>query len=649
MVKSQLVRGRFYVVKLEGTKDASWGADTVVQLIESDKTGIRCQRKDGTSLVLKTARFVVREVPGFDALVQEAERNARVVEAVKQHNATSPPNPWPERVQKGGQHTLATTDADLDNYNPVPEESKMKQSAFPVPKSNKNDAPHLIVVARAGTGKTTTLVEGLKVVLLQSISSHITPSPQQQAVWDSLALSRGVSPGSVCFAAFNKSIADELKRRVPAGVTASTMHGLGYAAVRNAYGNVKVDEGRVQNLLSQVAKKDIRELRREDSDAVFATERLVSLCKMNLVWHDLDDTTSWEESLDTLVSHYEIELVGNRSKVYGYVPKVLDLCRRVEDDRAIDFSDMIWIPVINNLSTRKYSLLLVDEAQDLNRCQQALARKLGDRLVLCGDPRQAIYGFAGADAESMPRMREELGATPRGVQVLPLTVTRRCGKKIVEEARKIVDDFEAFHTNPEGTISHMNLDAASQKAYQKVAAHGDMVLCRVNAPLVSECFRFLKQGRKANIQGRDVGRGLISTVNKLNAESVPDLVSKLSDWLYAEHRKEMAKRTPSESRVIALQDRHDCIVAFTEGRNTVKDVIAAIESVFTDNPDAPGIRLSSIHKAKGLEARRVFLLEPKGSGVPHPMAKGAWQIEQEWNLRYVAVTRAIEELVYVSG
>ncbi len=34
---------------------------------------------------------------------------------------------------------------------------------------------------------------------------------------------------------------------------------------------------------------------------------------------------------------------------------------------------------------------------------------------------------------------------------------------------------------------------------------------------------------------------------------------------------------------------------------------------------------------------------------PHPMAKGGWQMGQEWNLRYVGITRAIEELIFVSA
>jgi superfamily I DNA/RNA helicase len=122
----------------------------------------------------------------------------------------------------------------------------------------------------------------------------------------------------------------------------------------------------------------------------------------------------------------------------------------------------------------------------------------------------------------------------------------------------------------------------------------------------------------------------------------------LEDWLHKEQTKENSKRNPSDTRLIALQDRHDCLIAFCEDQTTVAGVVAKIESVFTDDKNGTGIRLSSIHKAKGLENKRVFLLEPEGATVPHPMAKSKWQVEQEWNCRYIAITRAIEELIYVS-
>ena len=511
-----------------------------------------------------------------------------------------------------------------------------------------DDSPHLIVEARAGTGKTTTLIEGLKRIKGVPTPGFV-PSPQQQAVFEAMEMSRG-KVNTICFVAFNKSIAAELKSRVPAGCDASTMHGMGFKSVTR---NVKlnnssaVNQDRVQNVIAEILGKDIRELRRAEGTMVSATQRLVSLCKMNL-------SDASEESILALAAHYEVELNGDRDKVLALVPQVLERCKDVARDGYIDFDDMIWLPVVLDLPVYRYDLLLVDEAQDLNRCQQALAKKAGKRLILCGDPRQAIYGFAGADADSIPRMAKELAENGRGCVTLSLTVTRRCGKAIVAEAKMIVKDFDAFETNPDGKIATASYptDRSGRERpgpnYLEGVKDGDMVLCRVNAPLVSQCFRLLKSGRRANIQGRDIGQGLVNLVKKLGKGSVQELVSKIDDWAAKETSAENAKRFPSDARLIAIQDKTSCLQCFTEGCSTVDEVVRKIESVFTDDKGKPGVLLSSIHRAKGLEAHRVYLLEPEGSGVPHPMAKTPWQVGQEWNLRYVAITRAIEELTFVS-
>lgn len=429
------------------------------------------------------------------------------------------------------------------------------------------------------------------------------------------------------------------------------MHSMGYSAVREAFGKIEVSGYRVQDILCELLGKDSRDLRREKFDTIKGVERLVGLCKMNL----LDQPTA--EQLDEIAAHYDVELNGGRMEIYSLVPRVLERCKDVSKDRKVDFDDMIWLPVVLDLAVKRYDLLLVDECQDLNRCQQQLALKAGNRLILCGDPKQAIYGFAGADSRSMDRMTEILSATKRGCLTLPLTVTRRCGKAIVEEARKIVPDFHAHESNGEGSILRAkygkdkegDADDSTPDTYHSSVRDRDMCLCRVNAPLVSQCFRFLKAGRKATIQGRDVGQGLISTVKKLSKDNdaVPELIRRLDEWRHEEERKEMAKRNPSEARMIALRDRFDCLVCFTDEAKTVTQVISKIEAVFTDDKDNPGIRLSSIHKAKGLEAERVFFLEPKGASCPHPMAKTPQAYDQEMNLRYVAITRAIETLIYV--
>ena len=564
-----------------------------------------------------------------------------------------------------------------------------------------DDSPHLIIEARAGTGKTTTLIEGLRVIRGESVK--IVPNDQQAAIWKEMLRSKGEAQ-TICFVAFNKSIATELQQRVPQGCDAMTMHSMGFHAIRRVFDGVQVSTDRVQDIIAEMLGKDIWELRRNRPTLLKATKQLVSLCKMNLRG---GSGTDWAFVLQELTSHYDVDLNGENREIFALVPRVLERCENVDRDKTIDFDDMIWLPIVLNLNVYKYNLLLVDEAQDLNRCQQALALKAGRRLILCGDPKQAIYGFAGADAESMERMEEVLlgntytehssphchnwdcigvdGDTDeyctecglpkpesldRGCVVLPLTVTRRCGRAIVKEAQKIVPDFEAHESCGRGFVGRMpfiDSDAeggtANTPSYRGAVAGGDMILCRVNAPLVSECFYFLKTGRKANIQGRDVGQGLISTIKRImkppstqrdciaegrRNKEMCILFGRLSDWLGNQQRKEHAKRNPSDARLIALQDRADCIYCFAEGAQTVEEVVQKIEAVFTDDKHGRGIMLSSIHKAKGLEAERVFLLEPEGATVPHPLARSGWQREQELNLRYVAITRAKSELVFVS-
>lgn len=690
-------------------------------------------------LRLPSGRF---ELGGTKGTLADLKAEAERMESEERSNATADTfvqamrnKEWaiePQPQPTGGQHAApTTTEADFaahdartnghgkpaslpptkgtwaglptgPNVQNIPKPSaSVPQSALAAryaPAEQQDTAPHLIVEARAGTGKTTTLVCALQVLNGQiptdAKGREITPSPQQRAVWDAVALSRGKAK-SVGFVAFNKSIATELQRRVPAGVQAMTMHSLGYRAVRQALGDLALGEWVIQDYCHELLgigprpadPGDVPPAERKAFEAeikawnaqrlqvqpvVNATKELVSLCKINLVYPE--DAESWAVELDRLASHYEIELTDGgrnyRDQVFALVPEVLNRC--LEPRGKITYDDMIWLPVALGLPVQQFDLLLVDEAQDLNRCQQSLAKKAGKRLILCGDPKQAIYGFAGADSDSMNRLLKELGGitrevwygkeqvvdNERGCLILPLTVTRRCGRAIVAEANKKVADFHAHESNPDGKVSTAlyshdadDRERPWEKTYAATAGPGDMVLCRVNAPLISQCFRFLKRGIKANIQGRDVAKGLVSTVTKSKANTVLELQAYLESWLEDETRKEQSKKNPGEAKLIALQDRHDCLLCFCDGlpsAGSVEMVVDRIQAIFTDNKEAPGIRLSSIHKAKGLEAYRVFFLQPKGGECPHPMAKSSWQREQEDNLWYVAVTRAIGELVFVS-
>lgn len=517
--------------------------------------------------------------------------------------------------------------------------------------------PHVEVQALAGTGKTTTAVRGL--MFARGMDPGITPSPEQAAVWDRL---RAEPWATARLSAFNSAITAEAGRKLEEagltarGVEAKGIHALGKACVLKAFPDCRrmnldkaswVVRDRVAAAMG-VNWGDLRRDRRAAATADAAAE-LVDLCKQTLTEPD-------REGLDALTSRFDVDLDGtSAARVYPLVSQVLDACK-VPADGRYDFNDMLWLPYVHDLRPWQVDLQIIDESQDLNRAQQELMFKAGRRIVFVGDRNQAIYGFAGADAESMDRMGSVLGGGPRGLTRLPLTVTRRCGKAVVEEARRFVPEYRAHESNPDGKVGEARYTSEGagekrrevpwEKSYGPLVRPGAMVLCRCNAPLVSQCFKFLAMGVPANIQGKQIGRGITALVRKSKADTVRDLVLWVGGWLEREQDAERAKRHPSDVRLEALQDRHDCVLAFCEGEESVAGVINKVERLFTDSRDNPGVKFSTGHKAKGLEADQVFILDLPNIG-PRPDRLKDWELVQERNLRYVMITRAIRELTYV--
>lgn len=513
--------------------------------------------------------------------------------------------------------------------------------------------PHLIVQARAGTGKTTTLLQGLRIVMGQEPT--ITPSPQQQAVWDAMALSAG-SVKTAAFVAFNRSVKKELEAKVPTGVLASTNHGLGFRSVMRYDRKLEVfeDRSKLLALYLMTGERVHPDRLGYELSRMTPTERaemgaaceLVGLCKMTL-------TEPQPQYLAKLVSHHGIDLEGveDLAGVYAMTQAILDESATPSEDGFVDYDDMIWLPIRMDLLVTRFDLLLVDEWQDLNAAQHELMFRSGKRLVLCGDDRQAIYGFTGAETAGMEIMFKRLSDTKAGCVQIPLTVTRRCGKAIVERARKIVPDFEALDSNPQGEVVTMS---HSDGAWRNQVGPEDMVVCRVNAPLVSEVFKFLKAGKRAVILGKkDVERGLLSLVAKLSkgAKTIEEFIPAVEAWSRDSVAVEKARGRPSEPKMAAIRDKADCLICFAQECGPTdhpRAVEAKIRSVFTEESRGKEIRLSTIHKAKGLEASTVVLLCTKGAECPHPMAKKPWERVQEMNLLYVATTRAIHRLLIVS-
>jgi len=513
-----------------------------------------------------------------------------------------------------------------------------------------NYGGNLIIQARAGTGKTFSMLQGIEVI--QGRKPKYKPSPQQAVIWNELKgyYRNKRLPRFIGIVAFNKSIQQELSSKVPQGVTAKTTHALGMSAMFKAYGKGELRDTKYRDLFKQeLGTEKYVELQREDPEYINNSLALVNYVRSSLSGRDEDG--NWigasVEELEDLAINYGLLLNGtDRELLQGTVNTLLSKGRELTS--VYDFGDMVWLPVINKLPCFRYSLLFVDEAQDLDRCKQELCLMSSERLVICGDPKQAIYGFAGADVGSMSRMErilEERG----GVKVLPLTVTRRCCKAVVELARKLVPDFQAHEDNPQGAVHRI-----SKGAFEKKVAAEDMVLCRVNAPLVATAFALIKDGRKATIIGRDIGKGLLSLIRKSKTTTVEELLSWMDEYFTREKNRLAQSDKDTTNAMVALDDKHSCLKAFCDGATSLEEVKANIRKVFDTSeddkkqdgiPETPGVILASVHRSKGLEADNVFILCP--DLMPHPAAKLEWELEQELNLKYVAITRAISNLYWV--
>jgi len=248
---------------------------------------------------------------------------------------------------------------------------------------------HTVIQARAGSGKTTTILEAMNFI----------PAGM-----------------TAIFMAFNKSIADELATRAPRGVAVSTLHSYGNRAVVNAYGRLKLDTRRVESFAAAIVGDE-----RSKWGQRRALAKCVSLCKNTLA--------ATADEVDFLIDEFGLELADiERDDFIAHTLSLLESCKNTSDDR-IDFDDMIWLPVVNGLRLYQYDHVFVDEQQDLNPCQFQLIKqaiKKSGRLCGVGDNRQAIYQFRGSrqgiDGQVHRGVRREVAAAQHH---LPLPQARR--------------------------------------------------------------------------------------------------------------------------------------------------------------------------------------------------------------------------------
>lgn len=489
----------------------------------------------------------------------------------------------------------------------------------------RNGTGSAFVEAVAGAGKTTTLIEAL-----------------------------AETTGSVAFTAYNKKIADEIKAKIasrsdPASddydprfagfgnrVRVGTFHSFGFGAWRRIAPGVKVDarakEEATQEALAIPAT--VRDL----------VPKLVSLAKQRGIglFGSIDDRSLWFDIVDHFDLVHDIDEPDAIGDGIEYAISALRYHQGLAR-QLIDFDDMIYMPVVTGAKLWQNDWVFVDEAQDTNPARRALARKMltrSGRAVFVGDRAQAIYGFTGADSDAIDQIVRDFNCTR-----LPLTVTFRCPKAVVEQARQVVSHIEAHDSAPEGVVSIVDSQGWNDAVAFLQAS--DAILCRNTKPLAQTAYSLIRRGVACHVEGKDIGTGLLKLANRYSARSLDDLRDKLEAYMEKETSKLVGKG--KETQAEALQDRVQTLFVVMDECQTIGQLRQKIVDMFmdSDSEPRPTLTLSTVHKAKGREWEHVYLLD-RNAYMPSKWARQEWQLEQEDNIIYVALTRAKHELTYLN-
>ena len=473
-----------------------------------------------------------------------------------------------------------------------------------------------LVRAKAGAGKTTCAVASMKLI------------PKNE---------------KCLFIAFNKAIAEKLNEELKnkPNCAARTTHSLGNLIIkRNLGSHIELDEFKYRNYI----KSNIAELtttngqlktRQQIEEYIDNITLLVDYARFNLAQS--------EKEINGIAQKYNIPVSFDECVV---TQKCLEWGKENYD--TIDYTDMIWLPVELSLKPTGllYDWVYFDEAQDASLCSIQLFLKCikrGGRFVTILDEFQSINQFAGASEDAYNFLRNYPNTT-----LFELPISYRCAKNIIKLANNIVPDIVARDEAPNGLV----LD----NCHVRDIKEGDMVLCRSKAPLVNLYVKLLRKNINCYIKGQDIGTNLIKELEKINKDNLDyDLETdgvfvRLYDKLFTERNKLMQTRgldyedATLSSFIMEKYDAINTLVILSEKCKNKKELIEHIKDVFKEN--SCGVCLSTVHKAKGLEAENVYII--CHSCMPSKLAVRDWEKQQEQNVMYVAYTRAKNLLGFIS-
>lgn len=470
---------------------------------------------------------------------------------------------------------------------------------------------NVVISATAGSGKTTTILKSLSFI------------PRMQRT---------------VFLSFSSAIAKELKDRVPSHIKAATLHSLGFEMIRAYFRNQRIQmvEDKyfrfAASLYKEAKQGSNKFLDKKEYRAAMLVQEVCHYARMTL-------TPNTTEDLKSMCVYYNIDW---DEQILTYASSLLKDALKVGSKTIIiDYTDMIYFPsMMAELIHTQYDNVYLDEAQDTNRAQLQLLERiiaLSGRLIAVGDKFQCIYGFSGADINVFQTIQDR----PNTV-VLPLSVSYRCPRVVVEKAQSVNQEIQPWDRAIEGVDREGDWSEIREQ---------DMVLSRITRPLISLYFKLIEADIRAKIIGKDIESGLVDLAESCLSDSQEGVLFRL-DNKFNELTKELMdlgiKKYTEHPRYRALEEKVKIIsIVLNKVQKPKVQLVPLIKDMF--NEKKPGVKLMTIHRSKGLQNPRVFLITEVNGKVlmPSPWAQQPWELVQERNLQFVAYTRSQSELISI--
>jgi len=305
----------------------------------------------------------------------------------------------------------------------------------------------------------------------------------------------------------------------------------------------------------------------------------------------------------------------------------------LNDQTEISADEMMHHPVANGWKTAgTFDIVLVDDCEDLNPLQLEMLKLIKTRkLVLVGDRNQAIYGFRGTVVDVFDQL--DTTYSPAHFQ---LTETFRCPQKVVQAARNFTPHINT--NKPGGYVTdHKGLDINLPDDCL-VLARSNMTLLQMAHKLIQKREHFSLSTSAIESMQKDFYDN-IGEDNKTVEEALQNLKKKKQDML------DRFNANGWDDGYIKghFTNTESLLKMFT----TMDAIRNFFNSLDTKKKHRSSRRLMSIHAAKGMEHKNVYLLNRQDCFNMIAWSKISWQKKQERNLVYLACTRSTENLTFV--